>query len=337
VGVGLVEHRIDGGPWSPYATPFTVGAEGPHAIDVRATDLLGNLEPANTMQVAVDDTPPSPAIDVGAPKHVGLSLFVRSTTPIAMAGPDGGASPVGLASLEYRVDGGGWNAYGSPVTLAGSDGDQTIYLRATDYLGNTAMQSIVVVLDDTPPASTLSPASGPYTTSTAFTLAASDAGSGVLRMEYRLDGSPTWIAYTSSFPLAEGSHVVVFRSTDNLGNVEPERTLAITVEGAPVVPSPPNWKPLVAAVFSVVLAALGIWSSRRVPTFRGRANAGRTFLLTAFPFVAVEAATGVASAMTGVLAIPPILGLGTITDTNILIAGALVSFLRVRKGNRPAV
>jgi hypothetical protein len=113
--------------------------------------------------------------------------------------------------------------------------------------------------------------------------------------------------------------------------------LAITVEGAPVVPSPPNWKPLVAAVFSVVLAALGIWSSRRVPTFRGRANAGRTFLLTAFPFVAVEAATGVASAMTGVLAIPPILGLGTITDTNILIAGALVSFLRVRKGNRPAV
>ena len=330
VGPGLVEYRIDGGSWNPYATPFTVNGEGARSLGVRAMDLLGNLEPPSTTEIIVDDTPPAPAVDVGDPKYVGLSLFITSATPIAMAAPDGGVTPVGLASLEYRVDGGGWNAYGAPTMLAGPDGDQTIDLRATDHLGNTATQSAVVVLDGTPPASTLSPASGPYTTSTAFTLAASDTGSGVLRTEYRVDGSPTWTPYTAAFRLAEGSHDVVFRSTDNLGNAEPERTMAISVEGAPVVPSPPNWKPWVATVFSVVLAALGIWSSRRLPTFRGRTNAGRTFFFTALPFVVAEAATGVASAMTGVFAIPPILGIGTITDTGILVAGALVSLLRVR-------
>jgi len=113
--------------------------------------------------------------------------------------------------------------------------------------------------------------------------------------------------------------------------------MAISVEGAPVVPSPPNWKPWVATVFSVVLAVLGIWASRRLPAFRGRTSALRTFFFTALPFVVAEAATGVASAMTGAFAIPPILGIGTILDAGILVAGALVSFLRVRTGSRPAV
>jgi len=335
VGVGFVEHRIDGGPWSLYATPIVLGGEGTHTVDVRATDLLGNLEPMSTTAMIVDDTPPFPTLSVGTPQYAGARLFVKSSTPLMVLASDAGAVPVGLAVVQYRIDGGPWTPFASPFVLPPVDGTHRVGYAAGDRLGNAAGSIADLVVDDAPPETTIAPLAGPYAEDTLFTLVASDAGSGVAFTEYRIDDHG-WTNYVGGFSLLAGDHVIRFRSVDRLGNSEVERTMSVSVVGAsPTLVT--NWKPLVAAAFAAVLTILGIWSSRRAPTFGGRTNVGRTFLLAALPFVVAEAATGVVSAMTGQLAIPPILGIGTITDAGILVAGAVVSFVRVRAGSRPAL
>lgn len=330
VGLAHLEYRIDGGPWSSYSKPFPSGGEGTHTVEIRSADLLGNAEPITILTMIVDDTAPSATIDVGEPKYADPALFVTSSTPIRLPVSDGGPIPVGLASLEYRVDGDAWNSYAAPFALVGLDGTRIIDVRATDHLGNAATVRAAVVLDNTPPASTLRSASSPYTVDTAFTLGASDAGSGVLLTEYRINGSPMWIVYNWAFALPPGDHVVHLRSTDNLGNVEPERTVSVTIAGTLVAQPKTNWKPWVATIFTIVLAVLGAWSSLRNPVFLGRNSWARTFALTALPFVAAEAATGIVSALTGALAIPPGLGPGAVVDTGILIVGTLV-FVLCRK------
>ncbi len=57
----------------------------------------------------------------------------------------------------------------------------------------------------------------------------------------------------------------------------------------------------------------------------------RAFLVAGPPFVTAEAATGVVALLTGLLAIPPLLGIGTAVDLTILVAGTVVAVYRVRK------
>jgi len=61
----------------------------------------------------------------------------------------------------------------------------------------------------------------------------------------------------------------------------------------------------------------------------------RAFAFAVLPFVVAEAATGIVSFLTGLLSIPPVLGVGTALDLTILVAGIWVSTSRVRKGKPP--
>jgi hypothetical protein len=166
-------------------------------------------------------------------------------------------------------------------------------------------------------------------------LSAADAGSGVSVTEVQVDGG-AWSPYAGGFTLSVGDHTVSYRSTDHLGNREAEHTLGLTVEGTPpATPNETNWKPLVAAAFSAILALAGTWSSRRAPWPTGSRRRLRAFAFTALPFVLGEVATGVVSLFTGLLAIPPLLGAGTAVDLGLLAAGAGFSAYRVRKWTPP--
>lgn len=329
VGVSSVEFRIDGASWTAFANPFTLSDEGAHVVEFRSADLLGNQEPARTVSFVVDDTPPAVTIDVGLPRYVSAATYVRSDTPLTLAATDGGPIPAGVASLEYDF-GGPWIPYSGAFTLAGSDGSKTVEFRATDLLGNAAVGQLALVLDNSPPVTTPSHGDGTYPTGTAFAFPARDDGSGVARTEIRVDGG-AWTTYTTPLVLAEGDHTIGFRSVDNLNNMEAEGVLSVKVAGAPVVTPETNWKPLVAAVFSMILALVGAWSARRVPWATGSRRSLRAFAFTALPFVVLEGATGVLSLLTGLLSIPPLLGAGTAVDVGILLTGIGVSAYRVRK------
>jgi len=424
-GIRNTTVRVDGGPWVNYTATgsFTLAGEGRHLVEWSSEDFAGNVEAVANATLVVDDTPPTVSPDLGTPRFEGAATYVTSATPLTITAADGGAVPVGIASVEYRL-GGAWIPTAGAFTLAGPDGPRTVEYRAADLLGNVATGQLAVVVDDTPPVTTPSRGDGTYPMGTAFAFSATDAGSGVARTEVRVDGD-AWTAYATPLVLAEGAHTIRFRSVDRLGNAEPERLLSVTITGTPVWGLPPvadlvatpasaevgtpiafdgsassdpdgtivdfafafgdgtaangtaaarnhayaapgrytitltvtdddgntstahatveitttsapspetNWKPLVAAVFASVLAIVGAWSARRAPWPRGSRPRLRAFVLAALPFVALEAATGVASLLTGALAIPPLLGAGTAVDVGILIAG--IAFVAYRVARR---
>ncbi len=333
VGVAFTEYQIDTGSWIPYAAPFTVSGEGAHGMAFHSVDWLGNAEVLGILPITVDDTPPTVLLSVGVPQYSGAQLYVNSSTPLTIVASDGGIVPVGLALVEYRIGSGTWTPFANPFNLSPPDGTWHVEYAATDHLGHRAADARDLVLDDTPPETTIAPTAGPYTEDTTFTLEASDAGSGVARTEIRIDDG-SWAGSAGAFSLGAGHHIIRYRSADRLNNTEVERTLSVTVEGAPPPPEP-NWKPLLAAVFASILALVGAWSARRAPWPTGSRPRLRAFVHSALPFVAAEAATGAVSFLTGSLAILPLLGAGMTVDLAILFAGIAVSVYRVRKSKPP--
>jgi len=263
VGITSTEYRIGAGSWVPYAAPFTLSGEGAHDLGFRSTDRLGNAEVASILTVVVDDSPPTVSLSIGDPQYAGAQLYVRSSTPLAIVASDGGVVPVGLSSVEYRIGNGMWVPYGNPFTVSPPDGAIRVEYAATDHLGHRTPEARDLVLDDTPPSTRISPATGSHTPDTVFALAATDGGSGVALTEIWVDGEG-WTPYTGGFALPAGDHVVRYRSVDRLSNTETEHMIPLTIV-APV--PPPNggalfWLLLLLGTISV--GALGLNESLRV-------------------------------------------------------------------------
>jgi hypothetical protein len=97
--------------------------------------------------------------------------------------------------------------------------------------------------------------------------------------------------------------------------------------------------PDVAVMFAIILLVAGVWASKRRPWKGGKDRVAvvRAFMLASLPFVFAEAATGVVSYLTGQLSIPPPLGVGTILDATILVAGLSVTSVRAMRTRQPTV
>jgi alpha-L-arabinofuranosidase/regulation of enolase protein 1 (concanavalin A-like superfamily) len=137
--------------------------------------------------------------------------------------------------LEVAVDGEAWRTLpGSTgdVQVAG-DGVHTVAVRAVDATGNVGeIRPAVVGIDATPPV-----------TKAAFdedarsvSLVSADSGSGVDRIEYRLDGG-AWTAYAEPLVLGDAAATVDYRAVDRLGNVEPFGRLDVSAAGVHLLAS----------------------------------------------------------------------------------------------------
>jgi hypothetical protein len=96
-----------------------------------------------------------------------------------------------------------------------------------------------------------------------------------------------------------------------------------------------NWKPLIALLFALILLIIGIIIVMIKPMqFTGDLGKDRTysFFSGVLPIVVAEAITGMISFFTGLLAVPPILGVGMIVDLGILIVGIICSIIIYVKG-----
>ncbi|MBI1921559.1 MAG: hypothetical protein HYS23_10840 [Geobacter sp.] len=235
-GVARTEFKVDGGAWMSYA-PFTVAAEGEHVIAYRSIDNVGNIEPEKSITITVDNTPPVSAITTGTPQHeAGGKLYVTGATNFTISASDNLSDVV---KSEYRIDGGTWISY-APFTISG-EGAHAIEFRSQDNVGNLEeAKSLAVVVDNTPPVTAITPGTPRYeavgklhvTSGTSFTLSATDNLSGTATTEYRIDNGP-WTPYASFVISGEGSHAIGYRSIDNLGNLEVEKVLIITVDNTP--------------------------------------------------------------------------------------------------------
>ena len=246
LGIRNTTYTIDGGAPVNYtaAGTFFLTGEGEHTVNSRSLDWAGNLEDVSSRVLRVDDVPPATTLSIGDPKYLLGGNFVTSSTPLTLLAVDGGVTPVGLDYTEYRVDGGNWKTYSSSFPLAG-EGAHTLEYRSRDLLGNSeAVQSMQMVVDDTPPATAISIGEPKYQiggdfikSSTPLTLSAVDGGVGPNSMFYRLWGGSwsSWQEYSSSFNFAgrDGTWYVEFLSSDYLGNVETVRNKTLILDDTP--------------------------------------------------------------------------------------------------------
>jgi VCBS repeat-containing protein len=195
-GVGKVEVSVNGGAFQAATGAETWiyqlnVTEGNYTIQSRATDVAGNVQTsANPITLVADATPPNVTLD--APP-TGATLPTRNAANLWHVALSGGASDAlsGVAPTSVSVllvaqagdtfaQGNGWQ----PATfdagqwsidylfadgLADPTGTYTVYVRATDGVGNQSADNVAlgtIKLDDAPPVATLSDIDAQRTTIT---------------------------------------------------------------------------------------------------------------------------------------------------------------------------
>ncbi|WLQ39338.1 DUF1080 domain-containing protein [Streptomyces laculatispora] len=251
-GVDTVEYAVGAdGAWQPYTAPVVVNEVGAHAIRYRATDKAGNAAAEKTAEFTVaapptdDTTPPETSATVSGEKDdQGRYLGMATVTVTAS---DTGS---GVNTIEYALGAdGAWQPYTGPV-MVHQVGAQKVRYRATDKAGNAAAERAVEFTvvepptEDTTPPETSAKVSGDknsdgaYLTSAKVTVTATDAGTGVDKVEYSLDGGP-YLAYTATVIVDRvGYHTVAHRATDKAGNTSEAKQTSFTVAQSGGVPAP---------------------------------------------------------------------------------------------------
>jgi hypothetical protein len=221
-GSGLSEMRwsIDGAPpqSGPPGTAVTVSGTGTHHLVTWAVDVAGNASGQRDDVVKIDTLPPTDTTSV--PSTIGN----HGTVPVT-----GTDLHSGIEHVEWKLDAGdefsGSGASGTNATIVGT-GAHTLWTRVFDAAGNaTAWKSSPITVDvsgdTTPPTDTSTSAGTSWYTdqSVSFTVAATDASSGVEVVQWRIgtaiqsSGSSATVTITG-----EGPHYIETRARDVAGN-----------------------------------------------------------------------------------------------------------------------
>jgi len=237
-GIAATRYTVDGGATQTYAGAFTVSGQGSHPVVYWSVDVAGNVEATHTGYVNIDLAAPTVTSDADAAWH-------NSDVTVHLLPADVGGS--GTAGTQYRLQGASdWSdAAGDAFTVAApadgsGDGAHAYEFRALDGAGNASATGACTVRIDTQ-----GPVAGDdgdaYWHNSAVTvhLTATDAGSGVHQLFYRLQGAPQWTsapaggasvtvaAPTDGLP---HSYVYEYASTDNLGTAGSVRTFTVNMD-----------------------------------------------------------------------------------------------------------
>ncbi|MGH3880993.1 MAG: OmpL47-type beta-barrel domain-containing protein [Actinophytocola sp.] len=139
-GVASIEYSVDGAAFVPYTEPLQIDAPGEHTVAFRATDVAGNVSEEGSVSFSVveapdeDTTPPSVSTVVSGSQDANWNYLDSATLTIEALDVDSG-----VASVEYKLDDGGWTAYTEPVVVD-TPGTHTVAYRATDNAGNVSAE-----------------------------------------------------------------------------------------------------------------------------------------------------------------------------------------------------
>lgn len=236
---GSISYRVDDGAWTSYTGAFPLTGPATRIVQAYASGAFPG--PINSTTFRIDPTPPpAPLIILGGIQ--GASGQFRSNVTASATAAD-----VGSGVGEYRCGFDG--AILVPVASLApetADGPHTVTCMARDLAGNSGPEAtLAFTIDRSPPTSTATIAPEPegergwrYTVGLA-TLDASDSGSGVDRIEFRVDEG-VWQTYNRQpgpvpgiILAAEKNTTLGYRAIDRAGNVEPERTVAVPIDQTP--------------------------------------------------------------------------------------------------------
>ena len=248
-GVASTSYRIDGGAFQggtsiAIPAPADHSNDGVHTIEYRSTDNAGNVEALRSATVRIDTTLPTTTDD--APAGWSSSPVTVTLTPADALS--------GIASTQYRVDGGAFQG-GTSIAIPApadhsNDGVHTIEYRSTDNAGNVEpLETATVRIDTTLPAGALTaPANGAHVNGpVAISASASDLPSGVASVEFLVRpngaGSFTSISTDTTAPYdaswdstsaPEGDADLKVVVLDNAGLSVTSALRTVTVDNPPV-------------------------------------------------------------------------------------------------------
>jgi len=230
--VGDTSDFVFNGEWKTYYRFYT-----------RARDFNGNYEPApgtndTGTYLFEDNEMPATSISYGAPSYVSGQRYVNSSSLLTLTPQD---TISGVEGTVYQVFNGSWSAvenYTAPFTVDGPDGNIYVRFWSTDVSGMIEVaNNVTVVLDNTAPASAIFLEGSNYSAGPKYVLndtwigfTAADGGSGPDFIEYDID-SAGWTVYTVNQTLnVSGAHTIQYRAVDNLGQVESDNTVSVSVD-----------------------------------------------------------------------------------------------------------
>ena len=237
------------GPLMAYSEPFTLGssANGTYTIAYYSTDNAGNVEGTHHLTVYVDSIAPTTSIGF-TPVHASGSTdwVIGSTTFTLVATDNTGGSGVQATFYQVTANGvaGSLMTYSVPFTLGSpANGTYTIAYYSTDNVGNVeGTHHLTVYIDTIAPITMLSfntvYAPNYVNAATLFTLTAA-GGSGILATSYQVTANGvtgSWTTYSGPFalgPSVNGTCIIAYNSTDNVGNIESTKMTAVIVDLTP--------------------------------------------------------------------------------------------------------
>lgn len=140
-GMAAAEIQIDGGAWRANST--ILNTDGSHTVVFRTRDNAGNT---NTRTVSFKVDLAGPTVVIAPTGASGLAGWFTSTVSVAVSASD---AVSGMASSEYRVDGGAWSPMGPSFTL--KDGVHTIDIRSYDNANNASTTTRTISVDTVAP------------------------------------------------------------------------------------------------------------------------------------------------------------------------------------------
>ncbi len=242
-GVDHIHMSMDGKEFEDYTEPFVLDIEKDYHLRFFAVDRVGYAGEPVARRFTVDHTSPETRHQV----RTNFSGDVLSTaTTLQLTAGDGSS---GLKNIFYLMDDQvGPSVYsGKEIALDGlGDGDHRLTYYSVDNVRNVEEKKTYPFYLDRIPPETGSRFTVDHhregvvdyiSPRTLIELTASDNKIGVERIEYQFRENKKkkkakYLTYSGPFktPFKSGTHSVVFRAVDKLGNLSPETALPIRLD-----------------------------------------------------------------------------------------------------------
>ena len=200
----------------------------------RATDVAGNVTVGTSTRGRRRHTAPTTA------HHPGASVRLVHHAAVVHPGATDETGGSGVASIEYRIAGGEWTPYTIAVSVTG-EGERLVEYRRPTRRATWGRSSRRPSRSTPSPPIVTSAESG--TTTKTVTLTATDATSGVARIEYRIGDAATWSTYDGAAVVRRARHATscatappTRRATPRGGQLE----VMVSEPGEPVEPAKPS-------------------------------------------------------------------------------------------------
>ncbi|MGB1004377.1 MAG: OmpL47-type beta-barrel domain-containing protein [Salibacteraceae bacterium] len=210
--------------------------DGEHTLYYYSIDNVKNTESKKSFSFYLDKIAPEVSITINGDQHQGSKyLFVSNRTTVNLSATDNKA---GVNKIYYRIDGGERMDFASDFKYPDVKGVHTVKYDATDNVQNLAANKYkTVYMDNKAPQTGIIYGNPQFfhrdtlfvNKDTKITLKARDYESGVKQIQYATDGGGYQNYNQFTIP-NEGYHTIKFKTTDNVNNVENEKSSNVYVD-----------------------------------------------------------------------------------------------------------